>query len=202
MPVVSCVSRFEGLCLLKNLSFLRKCGSPGGSPQIPILFGGFDRNEKVIRAVLESPAGHRVRERGAPEGRTAFGESLGKLMAGRSLAEKRQVIAVFRAIYSAPFWELLRKRGGLSGQDAISAAEWAVSTLIEGLGMWGLSDPIQGCPFVSVLSTASAARGAMNGGGQLSYASTDYAQHSGSRISVSSGSRDNPLRKTHNRGTI
>jgi hypothetical protein len=28
------------------------------------------------------------------------------------------------------------------------------------------------------------------------------AQHSGSRISVSSGGRDNPLRKTHNRGTI
>jgi AcrR family transcriptional regulator len=102
-------------------------------PQIPILFGGFDRNEKVIRAVLESPAGYRVRERGAPEGRAAFGKSLGKLIVGRSPAEKRQVIAVFLAIYSAPFWELLRKRSGLSGPDAIAAAEWAMSTLIEGL---------------------------------------------------------------------
>jgi AcrR family transcriptional regulator len=102
-------------------------------PQIPILFGGFDRNEKVIRAVLESPAGHRVRECGAPEGRAAFSKSLAGLTAGMSPAEKRQVVAVFLAIYSAPFWELLRKRGGLSGADAMAAAEWAMSALIQAL---------------------------------------------------------------------
>jgi AcrR family transcriptional regulator len=102
-------------------------------PQIPILFGGFDRNEKVIRAVLESPAGHRIRERGAPEGRTAFGKSLAGLTAGMSPAKKRQVVAIFLAIYSAPFWELLRKRGGLSGAGAIAAAEWAMSALIQTL---------------------------------------------------------------------
>jgi AcrR family transcriptional regulator len=102
-------------------------------PQIPVLFGGFDRNEKVIRAVLESPAGHRVRERGAPEGRAGFSKALARLTAGMSPAEKRQVVAIFLAIYSAPFWELLRKRGGLSGADAIAATEWAMSTLIEGL---------------------------------------------------------------------
>ena len=102
-------------------------------PQIPILFGGFERNEKVIQAVLESPAGHRVRERGAPEGRAAFANSLTQLTAGMSPVEKRRVIAIFLAIYSAPFWELLRKRGGLSGADAIAAAEWAMRALIQSL---------------------------------------------------------------------
>ena len=102
-------------------------------PQISILFGGFDRNEKVICAVLESSAGHRVRERGASEGRAAFSKSLTGLIAGMSSAEKRQVVAIFLAIYSAPFWELLRKRGGLSGADAIAAAEWAMSALIQTL---------------------------------------------------------------------
>ena len=102
-------------------------------PQIPILFGGFNRNEKVIRAVLESPAGHRIRERGAPEGRAAFSQSLAGLTAGMSPAKKRQVVAIFLAIYSAPFWELLRKRGGLSGADAMAAAEWAMSALIQAL---------------------------------------------------------------------
>lgn len=102
-------------------------------PQIPILFGGFDRNERVIRAVLESPAGHRIRERGAPEGRGAFSKSLARLTTGMSTAEKRRVIAIFLAIYSAPFWELLRKRAGLSGADAIAAAEWAMGTLIQSL---------------------------------------------------------------------
>jgi AcrR family transcriptional regulator len=102
-------------------------------PQIPILFGGFERNKKVIRAVLKSPAGHRIRERGAPEGRAAFSKSLVGLTAGMSPAEKRRVVAIFLAIYSAPFWELLRKRGGLSGADAIAAAKWAMSALIESL---------------------------------------------------------------------
>jgi AcrR family transcriptional regulator len=102
-------------------------------PQIPILFGGFDRNEKVIRAVLESPAGHRIRERGAPEGRAAFSQSLAQLTADMSGAQKRQVVAIFLAIYSAPFWDLLRRRGGLSGGEAIAAAEWATSALIQAL---------------------------------------------------------------------
>lgn len=102
-------------------------------PQVPVLFGNFDRNEKVIRAVLESPMGHRVRERGIPEGREAFQKSLAGLTKGMSTARQRQVIAVFLAVYSAPFWELLRNRGGLDGKDAIEAAEWTMSTLLEGL---------------------------------------------------------------------
>ena len=102
-------------------------------PQIAILFGGFDRNEAVVTAVLESSAGHRVRERGAPEGRVAFSKALENLTADMSPAKRRGVVAVFLAIYSAPFWELLRKRGGLSGPDAVAAAEWAMSTLMTGL---------------------------------------------------------------------
>lgn len=102
-------------------------------PQVAILFGGFERNERIIRAVLESPAGHRVRERGIPEGRAAFEKSLARLISGKPLARQKQIIAVFLAVYSAPFWELLRTRGGLSGKDAVEAAEWAMSTLISGL---------------------------------------------------------------------
>lgn len=102
-------------------------------PQVPVLFSGFDRNQKVVSAVLESSAGHRVRERGAPEGRAAFSRSLETLTAGMSQAEKRRVVAIFLAIYSAPFWELLRKRGGLSGADAIAAAEWAMRALMSSL---------------------------------------------------------------------
>lgn len=102
-------------------------------PQVPVLFGNFDRNEKVIRAVLESPMGHRVRERGIPEGRESFQKSLAGLTKGMSAAKQRQVVAVFLAVYSAPFWELLRNRGGLDGKDAIEAAEWTMRTLLEGL---------------------------------------------------------------------
>jgi hypothetical protein len=75
----------------------------------------------------------RVRERGVPEGRAAFSKSLAALTAGMSPAEKRRVIAIFLAIYSAPFWGLLRKRGGLSGADAVAAAEWGMNALIQSL---------------------------------------------------------------------
>lgn len=80
---------------------------------------------------MESRAGHRIRERGAPEGRAAFKRALrtARMPAG----EKRRVAAIFLAIYSVPFWELGRKRGGLSGADAIAAAEWATSALMQSL---------------------------------------------------------------------
>lgn len=102
-------------------------------PQVRVMFANFDRNEKVIRAVLESPVGHRVRERGIPEGRQAFEKGLSRLTKGLTAAKQRQVVAVFQAVYSAPFWELLRNRGGLSGKDAIEAAEWTMGTLLGGL---------------------------------------------------------------------
>lgn len=102
-------------------------------PQVGILFSGFDRNETLIRAVLESPAGRQVRERGAPEGRVAFAQSLAAVTRGLTPREKRRVIAIFLGIYSAAFWQLLRDRGGLSGPDAIAAATWALETLLADL---------------------------------------------------------------------
>jgi AcrR family transcriptional regulator len=102
-------------------------------PQIAVLFRGFDQNEKLIRAVLESPAGHRVRERGAAEGRACITRALSQLTRGRSPAERRQTMAVFLGIYSAPFWQLLRERGGLSGPEAIAAATWATRALLDTL---------------------------------------------------------------------
>lgn len=102
-------------------------------PQVPILFSGFDRNAPLIHAVLESPAGHKVRERGAPEGRASFAKSLEPLTKDLSAAQKRQVIAVFLAVYSAAFWQLLRERGGLDGPDAIAAATWAMEAFIDRL---------------------------------------------------------------------
>ena len=102
-------------------------------PQVAVLFGGFDRNEKLIRAVLESSAGRRVRERGAPEGRESFSRALEDLTADLPPDERRRIVAVFLAIYSAPFWDLLRVRGMLPADDAVVAAEWAMRTLLEGL---------------------------------------------------------------------
>ena len=102
-------------------------------PRIGMLYRAFDQNEKLVRAVMESPAGARVRARGAEEGRAGFDQSLKKVMRGRSSVERRQVRAVFHGLHSGPFWQMLRDRGGLSGPEAIAAASWAAQALLDTL---------------------------------------------------------------------
>jgi AcrR family transcriptional regulator len=97
------------------------------------VFHEFDQHETLVRAVLNSAAGTEVRERGGAEGRPAFSASLGKLLDGRTASERARIIAVFVAIYSAPFWQLLRDRGGLSGPESQQAAAWLMETLLDAL---------------------------------------------------------------------
>jgi AcrR family transcriptional regulator len=102
-------------------------------PLIGVLFRAFDQNEKLVRAVMESPAGARVRAHGAAEGRASFDQSLKEITRGRSPAERRLARAVFQCIHSGPFWQMLHDRGGLSGPEAIAAAGWAAQALLDAL---------------------------------------------------------------------
>jgi AcrR family transcriptional regulator len=102
-------------------------------PHIGVLFKSFDQNEKLIRAVMESPAGAHVRAGGTEEGRNSFESSLHNLLQGRSTAERRRIRAIFQGIHSGPFWQMLHDRGGLSSDDAIAAAGWAAQALLNTL---------------------------------------------------------------------
>jgi AcrR family transcriptional regulator len=100
---------------------------------VRLVFHAFDEHESVVRAVLSSAAGIEVRERGGVEGRRAFAHSLSDLLAGLGATERARVIAVFVAIYSAPFWQLLRDRGGLTGPEAQEAVAWLIEVLLDTL---------------------------------------------------------------------
>jgi AcrR family transcriptional regulator len=102
-------------------------------PSLGVLYRAFEENEKLVRAVMASPAGSRVRARGAEEGRTSFDQSLRNITEKRSPAERRRIRAVFQAIHSGLFWQMLRDRGELSGPEAIAAACWAAQTLLDTL---------------------------------------------------------------------
>lgn len=102
-------------------------------PSIGVLYRAFDQNEKLVRAVMESPAGARIRARGAEESRSSFDRSLQGAMQGLRPTERRQVRAVFNGIHSGPFWQMLHDRGGLSDTEAIAAASWAAGTLLTAL---------------------------------------------------------------------
>ena len=99
-------------------------------PLVQTVFREFDANETLVRAVLNSPAGTEVRERGGVEGRAAFTQSLAPVLEGLPDREKARIIAVFVSVYSAPFWQLLRDRGQLSGPEAEKAVSWALETLM------------------------------------------------------------------------
>jgi len=94
------------------------------------VFREFEINELLVRAVITSPAGTEVRERGGTEGRAAFAKSLTSALEGLPENEKARIIAVFVSIYSAPFWQLLRDRGLLSGPEAEEAVAWVLQTLL------------------------------------------------------------------------
>lgn len=102
-------------------------------PHLGKMYRAFEENEKLVRAVMESPAGAQVRAQGAEEGLASFEKSLRGLTKGMAPAERRQVRAVFQGIHSGPFWQMLRDRGGLSGKEATAAASWAAGVLLEAL---------------------------------------------------------------------
>jgi AcrR family transcriptional regulator len=99
-------------------------------PMARTVFQEFDANQTLVRAVLNSPAGTEVRERGGVEGRAAFELSLAPLIDDLPEKQRSMVVAVFAAVYSAQFWDLLRERGNLSGPDAQEAVVWALKSLL------------------------------------------------------------------------
>src|SRR5260370_17115959 len=82
-------------------------------PSIGVLYRAFDQNEKLIRGVMESPAGTRVRARGAEESRASFDQSLQDVTQGLSPSERRQARAVVNSVHSPPFWQMLHAPTGL-----------------------------------------------------------------------------------------
>ncbi|HME70036.1 MAG TPA: TetR/AcrR family transcriptional regulator [Myxococcota bacterium] len=100
---------------------------------VPVLqqqFEEFDRHEALVRATLTFSAGIELRDRGSLEGRPAFRRSLAALSQGLTPAQQRRLVAVCLAIYSAPFWQLLRARGELSGEEASEAGAWAIESVL------------------------------------------------------------------------
>jgi len=94
-------------------------------------FNEFNEREALVRASNAFPAAGELRARGSLEGRPAFRRSLAAITKNLSEWEQRRLVAVCLAIYSAPFWLLLRDRGELSGAEPGDAAAWALAALLE-----------------------------------------------------------------------
>jgi AcrR family transcriptional regulator len=99
-------------------------------PMIRRLFDQFERNATLVRTALRTSANSEYSVHGSAEGRTAFRRSLAGLLAKLSAAEGDRLVATAVAIYSAPFWQMLRDRGKLSAKEAREAAAIAINATI------------------------------------------------------------------------
>lgn len=93
-------------------------------------FARFDAHEPVIRTLMASPAGMRIRDRGGVEGRAAFDAALAPLIDHFDAEQRRLIVAVFVALFSSPYWQVLRDRAALTGPEAQRAVHWAMQALL------------------------------------------------------------------------
>ena len=99
-------------------------------PALRAQFAQFDKHEAFVRATMFASATTDARTQGSIEGRAAFGRSLAAVTHDLSAAEGKRLIAVCLAIYSAPFWQMLRDRGKLSPVEARETAATAIEAVI------------------------------------------------------------------------
>lgn len=100
------------------------------APAVRAQFAQFEKHETFVRASIVAPAMADYRAHGSAEGRAAFQQSLAAVTSDLSPAESRRLIAVCVAMYSAPFWQMLRDRGKLSAEEARQAAASAFEAVI------------------------------------------------------------------------
>lgn len=87
--------------------------------------------EPLTRAAVAAASTTGYPTHGSAEGRTAFRASLATLRAGLPSREAERLVANCLAIYSAPYWLMLRDRGQLSATEAEAAAVTAMQAVID-----------------------------------------------------------------------
>ena len=93
-------------------------------------FAQFERHSAFVRASIVTSATTDYVAHGSAEGRAAFQQSLAAVTRDLSPAESRRLVAICVAMYSAPFWQMLRDRGKLSAEEAREAAATAFDAVI------------------------------------------------------------------------
>lgn len=99
-------------------------------PALRVTFEQFDEHEALTRAAIASAASTSYPVHGSAEGRAAFREALAELLAALPRDEGDRLVANCLAIYSAPFWQMLRDRGHLSAADARTAGAAAIEAVL------------------------------------------------------------------------
>jgi AcrR family transcriptional regulator len=99
-------------------------------PALRVTFEQFEAHEALTRAAIAAAASTGYPVHGSAEGRAAFREALADLLAVLPPDEGDHLVATCLAIYSAPFWQMLRDRGQLSAAGAREAGVAALAAVL------------------------------------------------------------------------
>jgi AcrR family transcriptional regulator len=94
-------------------------------------FQTFEAHSALVRASIVAAASTNYPAHGSKEGRAAFRQSLADITSSLPREKSEQLVALCVAIYSAPFWQMLRDRGQLTNDQAADAASWAIGAVID-----------------------------------------------------------------------
>jgi AcrR family transcriptional regulator len=97
------------------------------------LFERLAARESMIRAMLVSRSGRRLRNRTVQRRNQAFQRALAPLTRRMPERDARAVVAVCKIISSGHVWLLMRDDWGLDGSEAGRAVAWALRVLIDAL---------------------------------------------------------------------
>ncbi|MFO0094702.1 MAG: TetR family transcriptional regulator [Gemmatimonadaceae bacterium] len=99
-------------------------------PLLRALYAQFERNATLTRAFLAARPRADYAVPGSAEGRAAFRQALDARLALLSRPVADELVGACVAIYSAPFWQMLRDRGQLAPRAAAAAACRTMQALI------------------------------------------------------------------------
>ena len=99
-------------------------------PGLRVTFDQFEEHAQLTRAAIAAATNTGHPGPGSAEGRAAFRRSLAAILIALPRREGDRLVAACLAIYSAPFWQMLRDRGLLSATEAREAAVAAMDAVL------------------------------------------------------------------------
>lgn len=99
----------------------------------PRIFAGLDRDERFIRSYLASDFLGEIRRKVDKHRKVSYARCIERAAEGLSSAEKRRAIALIQVLFSAPAWQVLRDRAGLTGAQAGRVVSWGIEVILREL---------------------------------------------------------------------
>ncbi|MFO0630544.1 MAG: TetR/AcrR family transcriptional regulator [Polyangiales bacterium] len=99
------------------------------SEWLRVIYANFDRNDRLMRAQLRTPAGQSLRARNQKARKPKLLEMTKRSLPSTSPDGRRRFTAILQLLANAPAWISLHDQWEMDGAEAGRVVSWAVETL-------------------------------------------------------------------------